>query len=493
VNAHHVRHGLTIILLGLSVILSILLVWNYWQIQLWQHDSAYYDYPSLFLKIGFEGRWLTPYISLLFLPFDGRLIVLLNLACLFGFFFLVSQRYTNSPGYAAIFASLCIQISPASYLLLWPVVTAAATLILFAAALLANRMRLLPFYGLFGVLFFATASNFYYLLPLIHLPLLRKANTFESLKLVWLKVIPCWAFGFVFGYLVMLSVVYFYTGHFGLEVMTWRNPNQAESVSELIVNAKKSFGFLDVHLRYFFDSAWTIAIVVIGLSGLIINRDQRFISMLSISSSMILVHYIVTIPMGIDIAVRTMFSTWIGILVLVFLSPTLRHTRHTFFAILLLCLTLVFYAENRKNLKWYAAVSNKFHEDLVSVLPTSLEAYKGVLFLSDNHTVYKSNLVILYKLGLPRGKIPWLNTDTRWATSAYKAGFKTVVLCGTRDRDQKICHDLRQLRKSIQKIPRKGPLRNTLNIVEGSFDDYIVVRLAPENYPLAPGWKPGPP
>lgn len=481
-----------ILLIIFAVTLSILLLREYADIILWQHDSAYYDYKSLFLKIKFEGRWLTPYLSLIYKPLDGRIVVFLNLVFLFVFAFTCALRVTQRKAYSFIFASLLIQIAPAHYLLLWPVVIATATMFLVLAVMLAKRMPLLPFYCLFGLFFFATASNFYYLLPLVHLPLLASENVNSKLASLWLKIIPAWAIGFIFGYVVMQIVVYWYSGSIGLEVMQWRSPNPIQNWSDIVQNTTKSFNFLIDHLTYFFANPVTIIFTCVAFFiNYVWGSNRHFLVMLNMCAAMLLVHYVVAISLGIDIAIRTVFATWISLLTLVFLSPYLNRKQSVILSIAALAVATTFFIDNKRNLGWYTRISNAFHQDFMNSLPDNPARYKGVIFISDNLSTLKTNQALIHKHDIKIGKIPWLNTDTRWATSAVTAGFHEVLLCGSTDHQLEIC---RQFWRSLDEIkPHQQTaekLAMTFNTIVGYYQGYIVMRTAHERFPIKAGWEP---
>lgn len=474
------------LLVFLSLVLTILLLLSYSQISLWQHDSAYYDLSSLFIKIQYEGRWLGPYLAAIFEALDGQISLFIDLLCLFLFFFIAAKYNFSHLGYAFVFAALCLQIQPFSHQLMWPASTAPAIVVLFLSSLLFEKLPLYGFYALFGVLFFALSSNFYYLLPLLHVGLLRQNSANDNFRVLILKIIPAWATGFIVGYLVMLGIVYLYTaaslgaGQFGLEIAAWRNPNPLQSSEDLIQNITKSAGLLTAHLNAFFSSPVSTICFVLAVGMTILSKDRiAFLIPCLLFLAMILAHYVITIPIGINIDIRTAIATWVGLIAMAFFTPISNSKQRVFKMALMVTLTLIFFIENKKNLGDYADISNFYYQDFLSVLPADYEKYDGVIFLGDNHRVYQANLKILRSQKFSNGKIVWLNTDTRWAPNAFKAGFDHVILCGTRDHRKPICQKL-QL-EDIKKIDQAASVERRINFVMGNYENFLVISLRPEN------------
>lgn len=458
---------------------------HYLQISLWQHDSAYYDYASLFIKIKYEGRWLLPYLVYFFKQLNGQVVLFINLAALFVFFYYVAKQYTQKTTYAFVFACLCVQIPPIAYQMMWPANTAPAIIILMASAFVAHRLPLILFYLVFGVLLFATANNFYYLLPLVHLPLLSGQSFKKSLSITCFKIIPAWAAGFIVGYVVMLLMVYLFThfnygnGQWGIEIRQWRSPNKINNVADLYQNIHNSWHFLLQHLRYFLNDYWLIPVALLAsLSRVLLERKQQLMAVSLIGISMVSVHYAITIPVGIKIDVRSVVATWIGLFAIVFLFSKEHRSPLKTQALmaLMLLFTGSYYLENKSNLSSYANISNFYHDDFLNALPADYKNYKGVLFLSNNADVYHTNLAVLAEKGKGDGKIVWLNTDTRWAPNAYKAGFQQVYTCGTRHRHEAICQAVKANLAHLEAVAHNTPSDN-INTLHGAYQGYLVMSL----------------
>ncbi len=470
----------------LTALSTIALLIAYLHISLWQHDSAYYDYDSLYIKIKYEGRWLLPWLVYPFKALNGQAVLMIDLAALFFFFYSVGKRVSSEALYALVFAALCIQIPAHAYQLMWPTNTVPSILILALSVMFVNRLNMFWFYLIFGVLLFATASNYFYLLPLLHLPLLDKTSAAENLKIACLKIIPAWALGFIIGYMASLLAVYVYTysisgaGQWGIEIKSWRRPNHLESVADLLTNAEQAFVYFKTHLHSVFLKPWAFAVAVIALlTRLALGKNHNFIAVFLICLAMMLSHYVITLPVGIRIDLRTVVNVWLAVFALLFLVnlPIEKSWRVTLLMCCMLALNYSYLRENIYNLKDYSEISNFYYEDFEQAVSQSdLEVYDGIAFLSTHRDVYESNLRVLESQDFDNGKIVWLNTDTRLAPNAYKHGFTNILLCGSTNRRLDACKEIKQ---KVSSLPPLEAGRKRLHKVLGSYKGYLIIDLDP--------------
>ncbi len=455
---------------------------SYLDIHIWQHDSAYYDLEGHFHKILTEGRWLNPYLVSILVKFEGRIILVLGLACLFGFFFVCSYRYTGQVSYAFVFATLCVQSPSITDNLMWPAVTTPALVILFLTPFVLRFLPVWLFYSIFGALFFSTLSNFYYLLPLAHLSFLDVEKRPKDSLMVFTKVILPWGFGFIVGYLIMKAAIFVFSynafgeGTTAINIAAWREPNPVTDLADIIQNTLKSLIALKLHLQIFFQNPWTIlgviAAVILKFSG---ADNWRNPAVWLVGLSMLLVHYVIVIPIGINIALRTVIATWVGLYVVLFLfTPASRKIKLGLMS-LMLAVSLASYQDARSVLNSRHTISSIYYSDLLNSIPSEYQTYNKVIFLSNQDTYSKLNVKIANHHKLNKERMVWTDGLFGWSPMAFEAGFEEVILCDYKFRYDDICVE-------VQKIYPTNSANSNIKgttIVEGIYQGNLVVRLNP--------------
>ncbi len=469
----------------IAALLALLLLIDVSQLRVWQHDSAYYDLSSYFIKVKYEGRWMNPYLSIVFSKLNGHFNFFLCISAIFWFFFVSANRYLKNPSYAFVFAALCIQVSPLTNHLMWPALMVPVMALLMIASWAVNKLSIYVFYVVFGILLFATGSVAYYLLPLLHLPLLQKGSLSENLKFLLLKLLPAWAIGFIVGYIVMLLAVYLFTWYYydapqiGLTMRAWRLPNPIVDFSSFYENVSRSLSYLHAYADLFFESNWTYLIALIAIIiGFSTVKMSQGLPLALICLAIVIAHYVITIPVGIRISQRTVIATWVGISAFLFLVPNMHVRKEQIMMLLMVCLTTVFYLQNKERLDWMVTVSNQYYDDLAAAFNGNPSDYEGLLFLSDDLVIRNSQKGVMTHYGLSKIKdIEWIHSDTRWATVAFAANYKKVILCGRRDRRQQICKDIAANIKLVETPPGTSTINTTTTVVEGVFRNFVVARL----------------
>ena len=477
-----------------AILLFGALLSEYAAIAFWQHDSIYYD-PAAPEKIKYEGRWLIPWIAPILANLDGSLVLIANVLMIFVFYYLVARRFNANARYAIIFAGLAAQFLPFAFQLMWPVNTAPSIILLLLAIMLVDRLNMLLFYCLFGILFFATGSYYYYLLPVLHLSMLYQSS--DVLEVAWqtAKIIICWAFGFIVGYGVLLLVVYFYSyyadgvGQWGLDIRPWRQPRPAHDLNGLIENGLRAVAYFQDHIAYLAGHVVTLIALLVAIGIRSLNQlkapsfNPSFIALLVVLATMAAAHYVITLPVGIRIDVRSMAALWTAVFAAVFF---VRGTRQGSLTSLILSLsmlvtTAVYYQENKNNLRQYDSIAKRYYADFEEAMPADISAYKGVAMLTGNIGFAKTNSKLLSPQGGYTGKIPWLNTDTRWTPNAYEYGFGEVKLCGEYQRHTEFCNKLWKLIQNGELQNQSNNESPTFHQIYGTYQQHLVVYLKPTN------------
>lgn len=401
------------------------------QVHIYRHDSIYYMIQNDYLRrVPTEGRWLNYIFFPLVKIIPGSLWSIFILTSFLYFIFYSAYKWTQNIYYSILLSLLFIQIPSFYGQIQWPATTAPTFFILLFAIYLVNRLPIFLFYNLFGVLFFATMSNYYYLLPMLHLPLLIKGRIKEKMRLVFLKIMPYWAIGFIVGSVVTELIIYLWFGHF-VKLQSWRNPHYIHSLYDIMNNIQLSFKALPHHIQNIFSNIW---MVVTGTIGLIISlwsrrKDLIFLPLL-IFCAIILVHYIVIIPVGINISLRTIVATWIGIFAIIFFIPLIEQWKVFLLTPIIIFFTYNLYLRNHTNLQWYGTVTNTYYNMLQKVSPMAPKLYKGVVLFASNKEIQKINKYISKEYGLHKDSyIEGLGSFMRWAAIAKEAGFKHIVKC----------------------------------------------------------------
>jgi hypothetical protein len=467
-----------ILLTFASIILLNLLI-DYSAIHVWQHDSALYDLQGHFHKIFKEGRWLNPYMAVYFSKLGGPACLWISLASIFIFLYRVSSQYVDDRTYVIIFSLMCLQAIPWADQLMWPITAAPIFIILMISAFVSRSLPMCLFYPLFGALFFATSSNFYYLLPLVHIHLLNSDSLPKNIKFLVTNIIPYWILGFVLGYVSMKFMVFIFNynaygvGTTELNIADWRSGNPVEGIKDIVANTVKSANYLKQHLTLFFESYTSIVIVIVAL-GLRARYDQWKVNipMLILCSAMIAAHYVLVIPFGFNIDVRTVVATWLGLLFFVFMINKINVQTEIFIMALMVVLSFLFYSQNKDVLKVYSTITNTYYQDLVKSTPIPPQQYEGILLLEDDETFAHLNQRIISENNYDSIRLSWGNNVFRWSPVAQQAGYKSVKACLYYASNDRNC--IEALEKfSTRKSPTKP---QNITIIEGELNNYLVVR-----------------
>lgn len=460
-------------------------------------EVNYIDSPPTKL-ISEEGRWLVYILYHLLDLVGARVALFLNLLLLFLFLFFVTWRYIKRFGYAFAFAVLCISASSLTHQLLWPSMTLLSIVLLIVAGSVVRRFPIHIFYVIFGTLFLGCISTFYYLLPLVHLPLLTKSTLQANFRTLIIQIVPAWAGGFVVGSLVMVGVVYCFTyyttgeGQIGLTISEWRKAGLQSGFGNSIVRSVES---LIDHLDIFtFRSKGIVAIAVAALA-VGISSGFRHLPARLLFLGIILAHYVLIIPVDIHIQLRSAVPAAIGFTALLFLTPQVGRLKLVLQSALLLCMSVAWSAQSINSLSYETGIVETYYEELLRVTPMSPKLYQGVALLNDHPSVRAASASVTQRLDLPEKLLGHhyqpqmsVNRADTWVPVAREAGFKEVRLCGEvfYDKEGTLCREI------AIRFPR--PTKNSggsgLYEVIGEQDGFLVLSIS-EDLKAASGWLGG--
>ena len=455
--------------------LALSLLADLYQIYIYRHDAAYYlGEAGFFHKLQLEGRWINYFLYPVFSKIPGWLAVTLNIASLFSFIFIVSNRWVKNSHYALLISLLCIQVTPLMSQILWPASIMPGFLILAMSAIMSSRMPIYVFYSVFGVLLFGTLSYLYYLLPLVHLSLLNHALFKDNLRKLFFTVVPAWAVGFVSGYLFAIFIVFLLSGNIGLKIAEWRKPNYVNSFQDLITNVANSYKYLIEFTSELFSGLWRKVLLSLAILVALFGKNiSQYIPLVILSLGIILSHFIVIIPVGIIVSFRSVAPLWLGFLVLMFFYPSISRLQYNLSLPIIMFMAVSLYSVNHKTLEWYSTITNTYHEELLRSLPLSPGIYKGVAFMSTDDEVKKMTKELENRLNVKRGLMENIGADFRWAPVANEAGFRSVLLCNKWHKNHDVCSNA-FLIKANNAAESKGS--NLYHII-GEYNNYLIIAL----------------
>jgi len=428
-----------------SLILALSIMYDISQIHIYRHDALYYisQHTYLLKKVSTEGRW----INYLFFPIttklSGSFLSIFILFSFFTFIWITIYKWTQNIYYSTLLSLLFLQIPSFYDLIQWPATSVLAFVILLLSLYFVKHLSIFMFYIVFGILFFGTMSNYYYLLPLLYLKILYTNNSVDNMKFVFFQLIPAWAIGFILGYAVTEAATYILVGH-PIQIAFWRQPHYIYSIDDLMHNISLSFQFLERDIRNIFATYWHIVAYGAALIIAFYKREKNvlFISVL-LFFLMIIVHYIAMIPIGIFIAERTVVATWVGIFAIVFFIPRIQQWKMILLIPIIIFFTYGLYKKNHANLQWFHAITDTHFKMLLKEVPRLPVMYKGLVVYANNSDIYHKNMSIEKQHSLRRDmNIEGLDHVASWKTSALEAGFKRVEICNTAREMSSMCKEM---------------------------------------------------
>jgi len=400
-------------------------------IEVWRSDSLYYvDARDYAPKMTREGRWLIYLLFDALKTLPAQLLWLLGHVAGAGFAYRVARLYGLDSALAFLFAALAAQIPCVWGQSFWPAATFPALALLFIASLLHARLPMTLFYGLFGVLFFGLNQQYYFLLPVLHLPWVLESQE-ESLRAA-LRLLLKWVLGFCGGYLVSLGVVYLASGEVGFPVDAWREPHYVNDFRSLLENVASGGGLLAAHLSVLAElaPAGLTLLVVAALSVLGRSRSE-VLARLVIFAAVGLAIYAATIPVGVRVDFRSLTPLYFAVLGFCFLgSPSRAH--RIFYPVAILLVFVPFWDVNLNNVLWFRGVNDAYRAELIRVTPEPPATYNGLIIVGGNASSLQTR--IEDSIGRrPRYIVPRLSSEgryeTRWRPAALAAGFRFVRHC----------------------------------------------------------------
>ena len=261
-------------------------------------------------------------------------------------------------------------------------------------------MRALPiylFYVLFGALLVGSLQSFYYLLPLLQLPLLAGPTWTTNLRILARRIVPAWAAGFISGILLALIAVYIYTllttgdGQLGLRIDEWRRPEgDWSNWNDWGHNAIRSINFLFYHVCVFALYDVKIAALIVISFAITLSSGIRHLPAKLLCLSIIFAHYIIIVPIGVQVDYRTSLTAALGLAALLFLTSQTGRMMNALQSILLSCMSVTWCAQSINALHWQTTLVDIYYNELLLAVPMKPSHYTGVVLLSDSSSIAKA-------------------------------------------------------------------------------------------------------
>jgi hypothetical protein len=432
----------------LALLVTVLFpVWETWveyaSLEAWRHDSLYY-LQSYQVKMQTEGRWLNFFLFNALRQIDPLASALLHALALGWFSGFCAAKLTGDRLYSVLLALLAATSVPLYIQLLWPVSTLPSFLILASTPLLYRRMSPILFFGLYGVLLFATFSNLYFLLPLLYMAQLVSAagNAREQRRILVFDTVLPWIGGYVFGFLIATLVVGVISGQWGIQIADWRGGLPATDLKSLITNILIAWSYLRDHLAFHIQyTGWPInlAVVCLFLQSL---RSRKPDARLILPALVALSLYASIVPYSVNLSYRTSSALGLG-LIFLFLAPSkISGLERLVYGIVVLLLISINAGAAKRDLRWFRQSTDFYRSELQEVTAGKLATYKGILLLSGRPELQAVEHSINREFGLNPGPgIKTLGVPARWRAVVSDLGAKSIRVCGN-EKHMAACENL---------------------------------------------------
>ncbi|NOR79859.1 MAG: hypothetical protein GQ529_03355 [Methyloprofundus sp.] len=472
---------LTILLF--STFLAISIFYDIFQIHIYRHDALYYmpnDDTYYRAKVATEGRWINYILFNVLTLISGSILSIFVLLSFGYFIFTATYKWTKNYYYSLIVSLLFIQIPSFYDLITWPATSTPAFLVLLLSVILQKRLNIFFYFVLFGILFFGTMSNYYYLLPLLYLSYLKNHNCKQNIKFVSFKLIPAWAIGFIAGYIVTQLIIYINFDHF-MKIALWRGPHYIHSIHDLIENISRSINYLERDIKSIFLNSWLVLLFIFSLIVGIIDRRKYLVFIpIGLFYLIVVIHYFIVIPVGIYISPRTIVATWVGVLTIFFFVPSIKNWQIYLLTPIIVFISYRLYLDNHHNLQWYGNVTNTHFNKLLSESPKSPDKYKGVILYASYSDIKKRDALISKINNTPKGSnIEGQDGFMRWASNAWESGFKSVSNCSGEKGRNALWYSVKDLNIRCKEIStdRKTVSKKDITFyhIIGEYDGILII------------------
>lgn len=359
-----------------------------------------------------EGRWVNWLLFPVMRHFSTPLALGLDMILL-GISGYYCARDWGSK-YKQVQVGLLIILLPSMALFLdWPVIALPAICLLSIASIVKADLPRFVYFCLFGILFNATYSNIYFLLPLFFLK--EKPN-----ELV--RIIVYWVIGYVIGFAIAEIATYILCGQF-IHLAEWRKPNYVTDWSSFSENVQHAYMQLHHHLSITGTRGLVMILLLIGAICLAIRKGAKQTLVVVILAGFVALSvYAQSLPAGIVVSVRTAHCLYFALVVL---GCWCLQSHKILFCIFTIYAGGLFFLINSDFIAYQNSEKNGFYADMqkINVSPGSV---KGCIVISSDAEIKKAGEIIA-KAGKNPKTTLGSNLDS-WAAVPRKAGFSKVLI-----------------------------------------------------------------
>lgn len=365
---------------------------------------------SYYGNVESEGRWLIYLLFPMLRYFNAHVALVADFVCVGVFGYVCARKWLSSS--RSLLISLLVLLTPSiAYFFDWPIIALPSMLLLAVAALVGKRISLFLFFVVFGVLFNATYSNVYFLLPLLFLN--ENSRTLLIVLLYWFA-------GYMIGFVVAELVTWVVCGHL-IELAEWRNPHYIKTLQDVLQNGRKMVLQLESHLRYMGKiGAVVTSGAVLGFIFLFKQDKIRGLMVALVIAAVMMSTYAQAITAGVDVSLRTAHGLYMGLFVIAMLGM-MRWRKLLIFGVLLLAFRCVYM--NSQHLQYQNELRSSVCESIERIGISSTEV-EGIILLVPEHAemiAFGECVAERKKLSayVGQGFSPWL-----WIACARTVGFK---------------------------------------------------------------------
>lgn len=381
----------------------------FWNRTVFGHDDLS-QLVSYYWNLETEGRWLNYLLFSTLRYFNTYVALTADFVCVGVFGYVCARNWLSFS--QSILIALMVMLAPSVVLFFdWPIIALPPMFLLAVAALLYKKMPIWMFFLAFGLLFNATYSNVYFLLPLLFL-------NADSRSL--LRVLFFWLVGYMIGFAVAELVTWVVCGHF-IELAEFRQPNYISGWSDFEMNLMKACAFVSDHVRYMGKCCGLIVFLSIAcFVWLNRNVKMRGLVIVCVLGVVATSCYAQSVPAGVTVSLRTAHCLYFSLLM--FLVVSFRKSR-----VLLLIVALIWGGRclymNANNLYWQNTVRSELNMGIARLGVSPVEV-KGLIMLSNDNDVQEAVKTIERAAQVTSYNLK-TNLD-HWAAAPRYAGFKSL-------------------------------------------------------------------
>jgi len=375
------------LLVGAAALLAVVLLLSAYAalpgLEVFGHDEVHY-YADFNFKLGEDGRWLNFLLHDFLRSVPPGTWACLLLATAWVLFFRLALSLDFDVAYAALVASTILLAPPFVEQSLWPATTIPAVIVLLFAGLLVERGLPCSFiYLLCGILIFGSMQGFYFLLPIFFLG--QFTTPMKAGERRWpmlIRHMSWWVVGAITGVLVMSCILWYKTGHFGVQPAEWRRTQPAHDLAGLTRN------FL-----YVVDAFWRQTTQLLRVAG--VNREWFLVcvglatflrsrALLTTCHALLLLaavaaaFFAFSIPLAPIIQSRSLVALSVAVVLLVALGPGSSVTGRLLGALLLLSISHRFSTNGEAYIAEHKAETSYVYNKLQELIPGYPAGYTAI-------------------------------------------------------------------------------------------------------------------